>query len=89
MVRKCLIHSTLIVYENTHEIYQHWVQADLDDWDVAKKYQVHLLHKTWQNLTDIDTRENIRLIQASIYHGYYKIFSKGQGIMAIHHNPLL
>ena len=70
----------LIVHENAHEIYKHCVQASLDDWDVAKKYQVHLWHKTWQNLTDIDTCENIRLIQACICHDYYKIFS-----MAIHH----
>ena len=76
----------LIVHENTHEIYKQHVQASLDDWDVAKKYQVHLSHKTWQNLTDIDTCENIRLIQACIYHDYYKIFSKGQKIMAIYHN---
>ena len=76
----------LILYENTHEIYEKSVQASLDDWDVAKKYQVHLSHKTWQNLTDIDTFENIRLIQAYIYHDYYKSFCKGQGIMAIHHN---
>ena len=30
--------------------------------DVAKKYQLHLWHKIWQNLTGIDTCENIRLI---------------------------
>ena len=62
------------------------MQVDLYDWDVAKKYQVHLWDKTWPNLIDIDTSENIRLIQACMYHGYHKIFSKGQGIMAIHHN---
>ena len=45
-------------------------------------------NKTWQNLTDIDTCENIRLIQACIYHGYYKIFSKGKWITAIHHSLL-
>ena len=37
------------------------------------------LYKTWQNLTDIDTYENIRLIQACIYYGYYKFFSKSKG----------
>ena len=61
---------------------------DLDDWDVAKKYQVYLWHKTGQNLTDINTFENIRLIQACMFHGYYKIFSKGEEIMAIHDQPL-
>ena len=39
-------------------------------------------------LTEINTCENIRLIQACIYYGYYEIFSKGQQIMAIHHNIL-
>ena len=78
-----------MVYENTYEIYKQIVQASLDNWDAAKRYQVHLWHKTWQNLTDIDTCENIRLIQACIYHDYYKIFSKGQEIMAIHRNLLL
>ena len=71
MVKKCLNHVILIVYENTHETYKYCVQASLDGWDVAKKYQVHLSHKTWQNLADTDTFENIRLIQAFIYHGYY------------------
>ena len=51
------------------------MQANLDGRGVAKRYQVHLWHKTWQNLTDIDTCENIRLIKACIYHGYYTIFS--------------
>ena len=76
----------LIAYENTHEIYKQSVQVSLDDKDVVKKYQVHLQWQTGQNLTKIDTCENIGLIQACIYHGYYKIFSEGQEIMAIHHN---
>ena len=42
-----------------------------------------------QILMDTNTCENIRLIQACIYHDYYKIFSKGQEIMAIHRNLLL
>ena len=33
---------------------------------------------TKHGLTDIDTCENIRLIQVGIYHDYYKILSKGQ-----------
>ena len=87
----CNIKYTWNVYENnayesTHEIYKQSVQASLDGWGVAKRDQVHLWHKTGQNLTDIDTCENIRLTQACIYHDYYKIFSKGQEIMAIHHN---
>ena len=86
MVKKCLIHAILIAYENTHEIYEQRVQASLDDWDVAKKFQVHLWRQTWQNLTNIDTYENIRSIQACIYHGYYKIFSRRLGKEAIHHN---
>ena len=79
MVKKFInvIYSILIVHENTHEIYKQRVQASLDDRGVTKKYQVHLSHKTWQNLTDTDTCENMRLIQACIHHGYYKIFSKG------------
>ena len=44
--------------------------------------------QTEQNLTDIDTRENIRLIQACTYHDYYKISSKEYWIMAINHNLL-
>ena len=75
--------------QTMHEIYKPCVQVRLDGWGVAKKYQVHLWHKTWQDLTDTDTCENTRLIQACIYHDYYKIFSKGQEIMAIHHNLLL
>ena len=89
MVKKYLIHAILIVHESTREIYKQHVQASLDGWDVTKKHQVHLSHKTWQNLTDTDTCENIRLIEPCIYYGYYKIFSKGQEIMAIHHNLLL
>ena len=88
MAKKCLIHVILFVHENTHEIYKQRGQASLDGWDVAKKYQVHLWHKTLQNLTDTDTSENIRLIQACIYHGYYKMFSKGQEITTIHHSLL-
>ena len=49
---------------------------------------MHLWHKTWQNLNDIDICENIRLIQACIYHDYYKISSKGQWITVIHHSLL-
>ena len=67
----------LIAYENTHEIYKQSVQVSLDDKDVVKKYQVHLQWQTGQNLTKIDTCENIGLIQACIYHGCYKIFSEG------------
>ena len=81
MVKKCLFYAILIVYENTHEIYKHCLQVDLDGWGVAKRYQVHLWHKTGKNLTDTDRFENIHLIQACIYHDYYKIL-----IMAIHHN---
>ena len=88
MVRKCLIHAILIVYENTREIYKQNVQVDLDGCGVAKGHQVHLSHKTWQNLTDFDTCENICLIQACINHGYYKYFSKEQEMMTIHHQPL-
>ena len=66
-----------MVHENTHEIYKQGIQASLDNRGVAKKYQVQLSHKRWQNLTDNDTCENIRLIQACIYHGCYKFFSKG------------
>ena len=58
----CLIHVILIVHENTHEIYKHCVQVSFDGQGVARKYQVHLWGKTWQNLTDIDTCENIPLI---------------------------
>ena len=86
MASKCLIHAVLIVHENTHEIYKQRVQANLDGLDVAKKYKAHPSHKTKQNLTNTDTCENNRLIQACIYHDYYKIFSKEQEIMAIHHN---
>ena len=39
-------------------------------------------------LSGINTSENIRLIQDCIYHDYYKVFSKGAGIMAINHQPL-
>ena len=86
MAKKYLIHAILIVYENTCEIYKQRVLASLNGLDVAKKNQVHLSHKTGKNLTDTNSCENIRLIQACIYHDYCKIFSKGQGIMAIHHN---
>ena len=89
MVKEYLIHAILFADKNTHEIYKQHVQAGLDDLDVANKYQAHLWHKARQNLTGIDTCENIRLIQACIYHDYYKIFSKGEEIMAIHHNLLL
>ena len=82
MVKKCLIHAILIVYENTHEIYKHCVEVDLDGGGVAKNYQVHLWHK---NTAKCD---HIRLIQACILLDYYKIFSKRQEIMAIHHQPL-
>ena len=33
--------------------------------------------KTQKNLADINTCDSIRLIQACIYHEYYKTFSKG------------
>ena len=62
MANSCDINCIL----NTHEIYKHCVQVDLDGWDVTKRYQVHLWHKTGQNLTDTDTGENIRLIQGCI-----------------------
>ena len=63
------------------------MQASLGSWGVATKYQVHLSHKTWQNLADIDTCENIRLIQVCIYHSYYKILAiKGWEIMSINRN---
>ena len=88
-MKEYLIHAISIVHETTHEIYKQRVQAGLDGLDVAKKYQAHLWHKTRQNLTGIDTCENIRLIQACIYHDYYKIFPKGQETMAIYHNLLL
>ena len=39
---------------------------------------MHLWHKTSQNLTDIDTCENIRLIKANIYHDYYKILQSAR-----------
>ena len=84
MVKEFLIHALLIVYENAYEIYKQNVQASWDDWDIVKKYQVDLQQQTGQNLIDIDTRESIRLIQPCIYHGYYKMFSKGQEITAIH-----
>ena len=77
MVKKCVIHAVLILHDNTHEIYKQRVQASLNDLGVAKKYKVHLSHKTWQNLTDTDTCKNILLIQACIYHDYYESFSKG------------
>ena len=86
MVKKCVIHAILMVLENTYEIYKQHVQAGLDDWGIAKKYEVHLSHKTWQNLTDINTCENIRLIRACIYQDYDKFFSKGWEIMVIHRN---
>ena len=35
--------------------------------------------KQVKNLTDIDTCKNIRLIQACIYHDYYKFSPKGKG----------
>ena len=35
--------------------------------------------KQGKNLTGIDTCENIRLIQACIYHDYYQCFPKGKG----------
>ena len=79
----------LTAYENTHEIYKQSVQVSLDDKDVAKKYQVHLQRQTGQNLTEIDTCENIGLIQVCIYHGYYKIFSEGWEIMTTHRSLLL
>ena len=62
MVKECPNHAILIVYENTHEIYKHCLQVDLDGRGVAKRYQVHLWHKKCQNLTDIDTCENISSI---------------------------
>ena len=86
MAKKRPSHAILILNENTHEVYKHCVQVTLDGSGVAKKYQVYLRHKPWQNLTEIDTCENIRLIQACIYHGYYKMLSKGQWITAIHHS---
>ena len=84
MVKEFLIHAILIVYENVYEIYKQNVQGSWDDWDIVKKYQVHLRRQTGQNVTDTDTRENICLIQPCINHGYYKMFSKGQEITAIH-----
>ena len=86
MVKECLNHAILIVHENIHETYKHLVQVNLDGAGVAKRYQVHLQHQTGKNLTDINKCENIHLIQACIYHNYYKIYSKGPWIMAIHHN---
>ena len=49
---------------------------------------MHLWPKTWQNLTNIDTCENIRLIQACIYHDHDNSLSKGNWIMVIHHSLL-
>ena len=45
-----------------------------------------LVTQTMAKLNWDDTCENIRLIQACIYHGCYKILSKEQSITAIHHN---
>ena len=85
---KCLNHAILIVHENKQEIYKHYVQVSLDGYGVAKRYQMHLWRNTWQNLTTISTCQNIRLMQACIYYGYYKISSKGQWITTIHHSLL-
>ena len=81
-------HAILIVHESTHKIYKRCVRVSLDGLGVAKKYQVHLYLKTKQNLTDIDTYENIRLIQACTYDDYYKISSKGHWTMVIRHSLL-
>ena len=52
------------------------------------KIHMKSINSAQQNLTDIDTCENIRLIQACVYHGYFKILSKEQWIAAIHHSLL-
>ena len=62
MVKECLDYAVLIAHENIDEIYRQRVQVSLDDWDVTKICQVHLWHKAEQNLIDIDTYQNIRVI---------------------------
>ena len=47
------------------------------------------MKKAPQNLADIETYENIPLIQVFIYIGNCKILSKGHETVAIYHNLLL
>ena len=42
MVRECLDHEVLIVYENIDETYRQHVQVNLDGSGAAKRHQVHL-----------------------------------------------
>ena len=65
--------AMLFVHENTLEINKQCTQANLDCYNVALKYQAHLQQKILQNLANINTFENIHLIQSCIYHGHCKI----------------
>ena len=89
MVKECLDCEVLIVHENIDEIWRERAQVNLDCCGGAMIYQVRLWHKTVQNLADTDTCQNIRLIQACIYHCYYKISFKGHWLTTIYHSLLL
>ena len=67
--------SVFFAYESTYEIGKHCVDTSSGGDDVAMKYQVHLWEKTLESLADIDTFEDIYLIQGCIYHDQCKILS--------------
>ena len=56
---------------------------------IVKVLPRNVQRKRLQNLAGIYTHKNIPLIQASSYHGCYKILSKVHEAMPIHHNLLL
>ena len=95
MAKKRLNRAVLIVHEDTHEVYTSkyiltcTLRTSKCGWlRCCQEIPSALMTQTGQNLTDIDTCENIRLIQFCICHGYYKLFSKGQWITATHHSLL-
>ena len=59
-----------MVHENTEEINKYCVQVNLDDWDVAMKYQAYLWLKTVQCLAGNGKFWSICLITACIYHNH-------------------
>ena len=74
-VKKYLNDVVLFVHENTHEIYKRYVKSKFD-LRYCQEIPIALVPQNMLKLAGIDTYENIRLIQACIYHYYCKSLSK-------------
>ena len=76
MAKEYVKYKVIFLHENTHEIVKHRIKNS-DGHSVTMKYQIHSWHKTLQKLSDIDTFENIYLIQTCTSHDHSRFLPKG------------